>query len=48
MKSDTMIMRINPNLKQRLKEEAERDSKSMAEWVTDLIKIEIAKREENR
>ena len=45
MKTDTLILRINPQLKERARASAEKEGKSLSEWVTDLIKIEIAKRE---
>lgn len=44
MKSDNLIIRISPQLKEQVKAQAEQEGKTLSEWVTDLIKIEIAKR----
>lgn len=45
MKTDNLIIRISPQLKDKIRETAEKDGKTVSEWVTDLIKIELAKRE---
>lgn len=48
MKSENMIIRMNPILKQQAREEAEKEGKSLSEWVTDLIKLEIARKKESQ
>ena len=45
MKSEHLILRISPALKEKAKEQAAKEDKSLSEWVTDLIKIELAKKE---
>ena len=42
------MIRINPSLKERIKAAAEAEGKTMSEWVTDLVKIEIAKKDGDR
>ena len=48
MKSENLIIRISPQLKEQARAQAEKEGKTMSEWVTDLIKLEIAKKEEGR
>lgn len=43
MKTEKIEVRISPQLKEQAKDQAEKEGKSLSEWVTDLIKIEIAK-----
>lgn len=45
MKTETLIIRISPTLKEQAKRQAEEDGKTLSEWLTDLIKIEIARKE---
>ena len=46
MKTEYLHIRINPNLKEELAKVSEEEGKSISEWVTDLIKIELAKKKE--
>lgn len=48
MKTENLMIRINPLLKEQAKAQAEAEGKSLSEWVTDLIKLEIAKKEGSR
>lgn len=45
MKSDNLMIRISPALKAKAKEQAAKEEKTLSEWVLDLIKIELAKKE---
>ena len=47
MKTENLMIRITPTLKEQAKEQAETEGKSLSEWVTDLIKLEIAKKQGN-
>lgn len=42
-KSDYIVLRCTPALKDRVQEEAERRGVSMSEFITDLIKAELVK-----
>ena len=42
VKTDSLIMRISPELKEQIKQHAAEDRKTVSEWITDLIKLEIA------
>lgn len=48
MKTENLMIRINPLLKEQARRAAEREGKTMSEWVTDLIKLEIAKQKGSR
>lgn len=41
MKSENLIIRISPSLKEKARQAAEAEDKSMSEWLTDLIKMEV-------
>lgn len=45
MKSENLMIRISPQLKEQARKQAEAEGKTLSEWVTDLIKLELAKRE---
>lgn len=45
MKTELLQIRIDPELKKKLKRLAESEGKGISEFVTDLIKKEIWKRE---
>lgn len=45
MKTENLMIRITPMLKEQARKQAEVEGKTLSEWVTDLIKLELAKRE---
>lgn len=45
MKTEDLHIRINEVLKERIKQEAEREGKSISEYILDLVKADIAKKE---
>ena len=45
MKTENLMIRISPQLKKQARKQAEAEGKTLSEWVTDLIKLELAKRE---
>lgn len=45
MKTEWVQIRINEVLKARIKQEAEREGKSISEYILDLVKADIAKKE---
>lgn len=48
MKTENLMIRINPLLKEQARKAAEREGKTMSEWVTDLIKLELSKQKGSR
>ena len=44
MKTEYLMIRISPQLKEQAKRQAEAEYKTLSEWVTDLIKLELAKK----
>ena len=45
MKTEHLQIRIDPELKRQIKALAEAEGKGISEWVTDLLKKEVWKRE---
>lgn len=43
MKTENLMIRITPQLKEQAKKQAEKEGKTLSEWVTDLIKMELRK-----
>ena len=48
VKSDSLIIRINPQLKEKARRQAEKEEKTLSEWVTDLIKFELIKQKKGQ
>jgi len=44
MKTENLMIRINPILKEKLREAAEKEGKTISEYVLDLVKIELARK----
>jgi len=44
MKTEQLQIRINPQLKEQARQQAAREGKSISEFVTDLIKIELIRK----
>lgn len=44
MKTEHLQIRISPELKEQLREAAQKDGQGISEWVIDLIKKELWKR----
>lgn len=45
MKNENIVIRVSEELKNRAKQEAEREGKSLSEYILDLIKFDLAKKE---
>lgn len=45
IKTENIIIRVSEELKNRAKQEAEREGKSLSEYILDLVKIDLAKKE---
>jgi predicted HicB family RNase H-like nuclease len=46
MKSENLIIRITPMLKEQARALAAAEGKGLSEWLTDLIKAELRRKEE--
>ena len=44
MKTEHLMIRISPHLKEQARRQAEQEGKTLSEWVTDLIKLELTKK----